>query len=628
VFGVQIVGYFQRLIMPYYQDQLSIATVEEALQQSSVDELKKLAALLSTNNKPTRKAELVAFIQRHLIGENLRQLWRELDQLQQAAVAETVHSPDGFFNATRFYAKYLAEPNWGTSDQYGYKRQPSVLCLFIYGKKIIPKDLQTRLQAFVSKPKEVSVSSVDKCPEFFHITWREWDHKTGKRVVKEKEIPIQQCEMETAAQQDLLAVLRLINGGKVSVSDKTGFPSTASMNAIASVLTDGDYYNDDETVNAEEKIGFIKPFAWALLVQAGGLAELSNKRLTLTKAGQKALTAPAADTIRTIWKKWLKNKLLDELRRIDSIKGQTGKGKQGLTAPDKRREAITQALKDCPVGCWMTTEEFFRYILAKGYDFEVTRNPWNLYISEANYGSLGNLDGDDWAILQGRYTLCLLFEYAATLGMINIAYVHPSGVRPDYGDLWGTDDLFFFSRYDGLAALQLTPLGAYCLGVDHNYTPPPLELRSIFRVLPNLEIAATGEPLKPVDTLMLDVYAQKISDAVWRLETAKLLSAMEEGCTVTQLKEFLQARSGHELPETVNQFLADVEAKGNSLRDRGQARLIECADTALAVLIANDSRTKKLCFLAGEKHLVVPTESETKFRNAVKKLGYSIPLGG
>jgi len=76
VFGVQIVGYFQRLIMPYYQDQLSIATVEEALQQSSVDELKKLAALLSTNNKPTRKAELVAFIQRHLIGENLRQLWR------------------------------------------------------------------------------------------------------------------------------------------------------------------------------------------------------------------------------------------------------------------------------------------------------------------------------------------------------------------------------------------------------------------------------------------------------------------------------------------------------------------------------------------------------------------------
>ncbi|WP_228059048.1 hypothetical protein [Nostoc sp. LEGE 06077] len=74
--------------------------------------------------------------------------------------------------------------------------------------------------------------------------------------------------------------------------------------------------------------------------------------------------------------------------------------------------------------------------------------------------------------------------------------------------------------------------------------------------------------------------------------------------------------------------MVDIEARGNSLRDRGQARLIECADVALAVLIANDSPMNKLCFLAREKHLVIPGESETKFRNAVKKLDYGIALGG
>ncbi len=612
--------------MPYYQDELSIATVAEALQQLTVSDLKNLAALLNTHNKPTRKAELIEFIQRHVLGDNLRQLWKQLDRLQQAAVAETLYETDGLFDPAQFYAKYLEVPNWGTADKYGYNRQPSLLCLFIYGK-MIPDDLQASLKAFVPLPEAVSLTSFDKCPEVFQMRWREWNWETGKREVREQDIPVTPCEMESVAQQDLQAVLRLINAGKVAVSDKTAQPSTASMNAIASVLIGGDYYNDAEIENAEEKIGFIKPFAWAMLVQAAGLAELSNKRLVLTKAGQKALTTPPAETIRNIWRKWLKNKLLDELRRIDSIKGQTGKGKQGLTAPDKRREAISQALAECPVGRWMVIDEIFRCILAKGYNFEVTRNPWNLYISDANYGSLGNLGGDDWNVLQGRYTLCLLFEYAATLGMINIAYVHPSGIRPDYGDLWGTDDLLFLSRYDGLTCLQLTPLGAYCLGIHHNYTPPALEVRSVFRVLPNLEIAATGEPLTPADTIMLDIYAQKISDAVWRLEVSKLLSAVEEGHTVTQLREFLQARSGNELPETVNQFLADIEERGNSLRDRGQARLIECADTALAVLIANDSRTKKLCFLAGEKHLVVPIESETKFRNAVKKLGYSIPLG-
>ncbi|WP_238360902.1 helicase-associated domain-containing protein [Iningainema tapete] len=126
---------------------------------------------------------------------------------------------------------------------------------------------------------------------------------------------------------------------------------------------------------------------------------------------------------------------------------------------------------------------------------------------------------------------------------------------------------------------------------------------------------------------MLDTYAEKTSDVVWRLDQAKLLSAIEENHNVAQLREFLAASSGNELPETVNQFLADVEERGQSLCDRGQARLIECADAAIAMLIANDTRTKKLCFLAGEKHLVVPIESETKFRNAVKKLGYSIPAG-
>jgi len=45
----------------------------------------------------------------------------------------------------------------------------------------------------------------------------------------------------------------------------------------------------------------------------------------------------------------------------------------------------------------------------------------------------------------------------------------------------------------------------------------------------------------------------------------------------------------------------------------------------LAVLIANDSRTKKFCQLAGDRYLVVLTENETKFRSALRQMGYVIP---
>lgn len=181
------------------------------------------------------------------------------------------------------------------------------------------------------------------------------------------------------------------------------------------------------------------------------------------------------------------------------------------------------------------------------------------------------------------------------------AYTQPSGARPDYGDFWGTDELEFFSRYDGLMYFRLTPLGAYCLGITEQYTPAPMEVRPVLRVLPNLEIAAIGEPLSAADVLILEIYTEKVSDAVWRLERGKLLSAIAEGHNLSVLQELLQAKSGNPLPETVRQFLVDIEARGHSLKDKGTARVIECADAALAVLIANDSRTKAYCMLAGER---------------------------
>jgi hypothetical protein len=83
---------------------------------------------------------------------------------------------------------------------------------------------------------------------------------------------------------------------------------------------------------------------------------------------------------------------------------------------------------------------------------------WDLYISDAHYGSLGYEGYHDWEILQGRYILCLLFEYAATLGIVDVAYDSPVNARDDYDKLWGTDELWFLSRYDGLCEFRPTKL--------------------------------------------------------------------------------------------------------------------------------------------------------------------------
>ena len=611
--------------MAYYiqNEPQSIPTLADALQSLTVDALKKLAALVGDGrNLPVRKADLIEYIRKRTEGERLQALWGQLDSVQQAAVAETVHGPDARFNAGRFEAKYGQSPNWGQGQFY--ISNPSLLGIFFYDG-IMPDDLRRRCKSFVPKPEAARLSPQEDIPGEWALTYKEWDQETRKQKVYQNRIPIIRRLTERAAIHDLKAVLRLIDAGKLVVSDKTHQPGAAAVRTLGGMLLGGDFYDDGE-YDEYSKIGPIRAFAWPLLVQAGGLASLGGKALQLSKTGQKALNEPVEKTIAQIWRRWQKTTLIDELRRIDCIKGQTGKGKRGLTAVAGRRAAIHQALQHCPTGRWIAVNDLFRQMRATGADFEVTRDPWNLYISEPGYGNLGeNYHG--WKLLQARYALCLLFEYAATLGLLDVAYIPPHDARPDYRDNWSIDDLPFLSRYDGLLYFRINPLGAYCLGLADRYQPiaPEVSSTPVLRVLPNLEIVAIGTSLEPADTMLLDSYATKTSDAVWKLDQIRLLEALEEGHDITVLAELLVSLSGQPLPETVEHFLEDMTRRARSLKTTGTARLVECADAVLATLIANDSRTRPFCLLAGERHLAVATESETRFRSALRKLGYSLP---
>jgi hypothetical protein len=44
----------------------------------------------------------------------------------------------------------------------------------------------------------------------------------------------------------------------------------------------------------------------------------------------------------------------------------------------------------------------------------------------------------------------LFLESLATLGLLDVAYVYPHHLWPEFSGHWGTDDLCFCGRYDGL----------------------------------------------------------------------------------------------------------------------------------------------------------------------------------
>jgi hypothetical protein len=286
-------------------------------------------------------------------------------------------------------------------------------------------------------------------------------------------------------------VLQLCAGGKLRCSEKTHRPVSATVGTVAEALSGGDFYWSHA----------IASYGWPLLIQAGGLAEAAGARLQLTARGRKALDRPAPETLHTLWRRWQTRGLIDEFSRIEGIKGQ--RGKNVLSAVTPRRQAVAAALSRCPLGEWVPVDAFFAR--ARSFGLTVPRNEaglWKLYIDDPMYGSLGYAGFHDFPVLEGRYALCVAFEYAAPLGLIDVAYTDPAGAREDFQENWGAEELCFLSRYDGLQAIRLSPLGAYVLGVVSSYQAPEAERN--LQVLATGDVVAAGE-LAPADRLMLDV---------------------------------------------------------------------------------------------------------------------------
>lgn len=607
-------------------DETQPRTLREAFSELTVDELKPLASLVGAT--ATRKGELVDLLAKAMGDrQKVRSLYDGRDDVGKKALQEATYDPEGTLDLFIFKAKYGRTPSFGGSgSRYGLRNEkPTVLRLFFPRRNTLPRDLQSMLRSFVPEPPPLTVQALDELPAKVNRP-----HVGPSRYSrKEKAEEIELCERQTAraALQDIKAILRLIDMGEVRVSEKTRRPSLAAMKAITGVLADGDFYTEaDQSEDDWDPASDlrIQPFAWPMLVQAAGLAEAAGTRLQLTAAGRKATTKPSHEVIRQVWEKWQKTTLVDEFSRINAIKGQQAKGR-GLTAVAPRRKAIVEVLRECPLQKWITTDELFRLLKALARDFEVTHDAWKLYISEQTYGSLGYDSPYSWEMLQGRFALAFLFEYGATLGLFDVAYLSPEGVRDDYSESWGTDDLSCLSRYDGLMYFRINALGAWCLGREKSYEPAVIPHEPLLKVLPNRDVVTTDRPLARADALFLERFAKRKSEAVWQLDAGKTLESVGKGLTVEELKTFLDAKNQGPLPQTVIVFLDDMANKLSQLEDLGTARLIACRDAEVAHLLVHDRRLRNLCQLAGERQIVFRAADETTIRRVLKELGYVLP---
>src|SRR3984885_8850703 len=144
--------------------------------------------------------------------------------------------------------------------------------------------------------------------------------------------PLVRCTAPDAL-SNLVAVLELVADGQVGCSAVTRRPSAATVRLVEDVLVAGDFYDAGEPISA---------FAWPLLLQAGGLAQLAGTRLELTARGRAALARPSYQLLGALWGRWLTSVSHDELARVEAIKGQ--RRPSTLTSVRSRRAAVAAGL--------------------------------------------------------------------------------------------------------------------------------------------------------------------------------------------------------------------------------------------------------------------------------------------
>ncbi|WP_165066588.1 hypothetical protein [Paludisphaera rhizosphaerae] len=608
-------------------------TALEAFQTLTLEDLRPLSELIASD-PPKKKSDLVPWLAKVMTDPaKVQELYDGLDESSRRAVRIAAFDPAGRLDLEKLQAQFGEKPRFNTADpnrskwDYDYKERkqikPTLLRLFFPRFKELPRDVRAILRSFAPAPKRFSIPTLDAPPLTHTLPKVGWTNDDKDQ--QESQEPVRVRETATEAQADLLAVLRLVEAGKVRVTDKNFVPTEASRKALAPILAGGDFYRPEE---AEEwkydpavDLG-IRSFAWPMLLQAGGLAQKVGDKLKLTAAGKKALLDPPAEVLDKLWASWLKTKTFDEFSRVDAIKGQSRAHMSGTAG---RREVVVQALGECPVGEWFSIDDFFRLLRATGRSFEVAQKVYELYIAEHYYGNLGYGDEHAWEQLQGRFILVFLFEYAATLGVVDVAYLPPQGIRDDFASRWGADDLSCLSRYDGLLYVRINSLGAWLLGKAEEYRPAAPKRTDLIRVLPNRDVVAARE-LPAADRLLLERFAEPTSENVWALSASKALDAVEEGGSIDELEQFLTTRSNGDLPALVVQFLVDLRSKVDRLKNAGTARLIACADENVAAELAAERSLKGKCLRAGDRFVVVRDADLAAVKKAVKRLGWVWPI--
>jgi hypothetical protein len=402
--------------------------------------------------------------------EIVERVYEQLDNIDKQYIAEILHW-SRMFDMDAFEMRYGGTPSIYRGWING--QRPFGPLRLLAERNEVYREVRPSLLKFVPAPPTVAVN-VLAAP-------------IGRNV---------RCT-ESDALHDVLAVLNLVDAGKVPVTEKTGAVGNAAIREIEKVLR-----GDGTTIRAT---------SWATMLESSNYCYASEGKLALNELGLSASLGAAPDALHHMWRKWMTQHRRDELRRINM---------RDVYLTDtidcrRRRARIKEALQQCPVGKWIALDDFNKFIRHGGFYFSLC---W----------------GEKAIPLLERYVSLFLSEFAASAGIVDLTY----------------DDF--------LCSFRITPLGAWLLGMQDDYGAPSAVSGGKLTALSSLLLIFDAEP-SPEQAVFLDRFCERETATIWKLSKQRTLSALERGFTTNMLREFIQTHDDQPLPETMQTWLERIE---------------------------------------------------------------------
>jgi hypothetical protein len=271
---------------------------------------------------------------------------------------------------------------------------------------------------------------------------------------------------------------------------------------------------------------------------------------------------------------------------------------------------VVSLLRRLSPGTWYSAADFRRLLWRFWPDYlyagsATSRHTWWLETAGSDY-HLSPDKAADWEAGHAPFATACLEGPLAWLGMVTLGY----------------------DRH-GLAAFQVTDLGAYLLGLRPSFDQaaaqpagPALTLRGDGRVLARTGYASTGayDLLNVVGQLD----ATSAQEFRYRITAATAQRAFDQGWTGQAILDELEKHSDDPVPEPLRSRLLEWAEGYGQVHLYDQVTLVEFADDfALQELLASTSLAQHLVFQFSPRLVAVKAGAVDALRDELVRLGHT-----